>query len=77
MLRQTGGHASQDHVRLSVSTPPQVTVSRFARRLKGKASHKLLSGCPHLRKTCRGRHFWARGCFSAAAAEKVTDEAVK
>ena len=67
---------SQDHIHLFVSMPPQVTVSRFAQRLKGKTSHKLLSGHPHLRKTCRGRHFWARGCFCCGGGN-VTDEVVK
>ena len=70
------GHVSQDHIHLFVSIPPQVTVSRFVQRLKGKTSHKLLSEYPHLRKTCRGRHFWARGYFCCSSG-KVTDEVIK
>ncbi|MGR0482401.1 MAG: transposase [Candidatus Electronema sp. V4] len=37
------GHVSQDHVRLLVSIPPQMTASRFVRLLEGKTSHNLLT----------------------------------
>ncbi|MGR0482978.1 MAG: transposase [Candidatus Electronema sp. V4] len=42
---------SQDHIRLLVSIPPQVTSSRFVRLIEGKISHNLLSDYPHFRKT--------------------------
>lgn len=70
------GYVSQDHIHLFVSIPPQVTVSRFVQRVKGKTSHKLLSEYPHLRKTCWGRHFWARGYFCCSSGN-VTDEVIK
>ncbi|MGR0481641.1 MAG: transposase [Candidatus Electronema sp. V4] len=66
---------SKDHVRLLVSIPPQVTSSRFVRLLEGKTSHNLLSEYPHLRKTCRGRHFGAPSCFCRSSGN-ATDEAV-
>ena len=66
------GDMSQDHIHLFIAIPPQVTVSRFVQRLKGKTSHKLLSEYPHLRKTCWGRHF-----LGARRSGNVTDEVIK
>ncbi|MGR0482454.1 MAG: transposase [Candidatus Electronema sp. V4] len=45
------------------------------RLLDGKTSHNFLSEYPHLRKTCRERHFWARVCFCRSSGN-ATDEAV-
>lgn len=70
------GHVSKDHVHLFVSIPPQVTVSRFAQRLKGHSSHKLMAEFSHLRKTFWGRHLWARGYFCCSSGN-VTDEVIK
>ena len=70
------GHISKDHVHLFVSIPPQVTISRFVQKLKGKTSYKLLSEYPHLRKTYWGRHFWARGYFCCSSGN-VTDEVIE
>lgn len=38
------------------SIPPQVTISRFLQRLKGKSSYKLLAEYSHLLKNFWGRH---------------------
>jgi len=70
------GHVSRDHIHLFVSIPPQVTISRFVQRLKGKTSHKLLNEYPHLRKTYLGRHFWSRGYFCCSSGN-VTDDVIK
>jgi putative transposase len=69
------GHVSKDHVHLFVSIPPQVTVSRYVQRLKGKTSYKLLHEFQHLRKQFWGRHLWARGYFCVSSGN-VTDEVV-
>ena len=70
------GHVSKDHVHLLVSIPPQVTISRFVQRLKGKTSFKMLNEFPHLRKTYWGRHLWARGYFCCSSGN-VTDDVIK
>ena len=70
------GHVSLDHVHLFVSIPPQVTISRFVQKLKGKSSHKLLSEFPHVRKVYWGRHFWARGYFCCSSGN-VTDDVIE
>jgi putative transposase len=35
------GHVSKDHIRLFVSVPPQISVSKLVQHLKGKTSMKL------------------------------------
>ena len=70
------GHVLADHVHLFVSIPPQVTISRFVQRVKGKSSYKLLQEFKHLRKTYWGRHVWARGYFCCSSGN-VTDEVVR
>ena len=69
------GHVSKDHVHLFVSIPPQVTISRFLQRLKGKTAYKLLHEFPHLRKKFWGGHIWARGYFCCSSGN-VTDDAI-
>jgi putative transposase len=70
------GHVAKDHVHLFVSIPPQVTISRFVQRVKGRTSHHLLGEFAHLRKAFWGRHLWARGYFCCSSGN-VTDEAIK
>lgn len=69
------GHVARDHIHLFVSIPPQVTISRFVQRLKGKSSYKLLAEFAHLRKQFWGRHLWARGYFVCSSGN-VTDEVI-
>ena len=69
-------HISKDHVPLFVSIPPQLTISRFVQRVKGKSSYKLLQEFQHLRRTYWGRHVWARGYFCCSSGN-VTDEVIK
>jgi putative transposase len=69
------GPISQDHVHLLLSIPPEVTISRLVRRLKGKTAYQMLQEFAALRKEFRGRHLWARGQFCCGT-RNVTDEAV-
>ena len=70
------GHVSKDHVHLFVSIPPQLAISRFVQRVKGKSSYKLLHEFSHLRKVFWGRHVWARGYFCCSSGN-VTDEVIE
>jgi putative transposase len=69
------GHVCKDPIHLFVSIPPQVTISRWVQRLKGKTAYKLLTEFPHLRKQFWGRHIWARGYFCCSSGN-VTDEVI-
>jgi putative transposase len=69
------GHVSKDHVHIFVSIPPYLSISDFAKRVKGKTSGKLLSENRKLSKQFWGRHLWARGYF-AASSGNVTDEVI-
>ncbi len=69
------GHVSKYHVPLLVSIPPQVTIIRLVRRLKGKTEYKLLGEFAPIRKEFWGRHVWARGYFRRSSGN-VTDEVV-
>ena len=70
------GYVSKNHVHLFVSIPPNVTISRFVQRVKGKTSYILLGEFAHLRKQFWGRHLWARGYFCCSSGN-VTDEVIK
>jgi putative transposase len=69
------GHVARDHIHLFVSIPPQLTISRFVQRLKGKSSYEMLAEFSHLRKKFWGRHLWARGYFVCSSGN-VTDEVI-
>lgn len=69
------GHVSKDHVHLLVSVPPQLSVSKFVQRLKGKTSRRLMGEYRRLAKQFWGRHLWARGYF-AASSGNVTDDVI-
>ena len=69
------GHVSKDHVHLLVSVPPQLSVSKFVQRLKGKTSRKLMGEYRRLAKQFWGRHLWARGYFVASSGN-VTDDVI-
>ena len=85
MVRQTcatldvyivSGHVSSDHVHLLVSIPPNVAVSDFVQRVKGRSSRRMMDEFNELRRQFGGRHLWARGYF-AASTGNVTDEIIK
>ena len=67
------GSVNRDHVRMLVSIPPSLSVSRAVQHLKGRSSHKLLSEFGILRKRYWGQHLWARG-YWVASSGNVTDE---
>jgi len=70
------GVASQDHVYILVSSPPNLVPSEIMRRIKGRTSSKLFEEFPSVKKRCWGRHFWARGCFCATAGH-ITEEMIE
>lgn len=70
------GHVSQDHVHLLVSVPPDLSVSDFVQRVKGRSSRRMMDEFNELRRQFWGRHLWARGYF-AASTGNVTDEIIK
>ena len=69
------GVVSSDHVHLLVSIPPHVSVSDFVKTAKGRSSRKVQQEFPALKKRYWGRHFWARGFFSATSGN-VTDDII-
>ena len=46
--------SSRDHVHVFVEIPPQVSVSDFVRRAKGRSSRKIQQEFEHIRKRYRG-----------------------
>ncbi len=58
-----------------MSIPPHVSVSEFVKRAKGRSARKVQQEFPQLKKRYWGRHFWARGYFSATSGN-VTDEVI-
>jgi putative transposase len=69
------GHVSADHVHISVSVPPHISVSQVVQRIKGKTSRKMLAEFKALSRAFWGRHIWGRGYFVASSGH-VTDEAI-
>lgn len=69
------GVVSSDHVHLFVSIPPHVAESNFVKIAKGRSSRKVQQEFPELKKIYWGKHFWARGYFSATSGN-VTDDVI-
>ena len=69
------GVLSADHIYLFVEIPPHVSVSDFVKVAKGRSSRKIQSEFPHIKKHYWGKHFWARGYFSATSGN-VIDEVI-
>jgi len=70
------GVVAGDHVHLFVSIPPHVSESEFVKKAKGRSSRKVQQEYPELKKRYWGRHFWARGFFSATSGN-VTDDMIE
>ncbi|MDX8389522.1 MAG: IS200/IS605 family transposase [Mariprofundaceae bacterium] len=70
------GVVSKDHVHMLVSMPPQVSVSKLIKKVKGKTSYKLKRELAGLRKEYWGQRMWARGYF-ACSTGNVTDNMIK
>jgi putative transposase len=66
---------SSDPIHVLVSIPPHVAVAHFVKIAKGRSSRKVQEEFPELRKKYWGRHFWARGYFSATSGN-VTDDVI-
>ena len=64
-----------DHIHVFVSIPPQIAVSEFVKKAKGRSSRKIQQEFPEIRKRYWGRHFWGRGYFSSTSGN-VTDEVI-
>lgn len=69
------GVLSADHVHMFVEIPPQIAVSDFVRRVKGRSSRKIQQEFEHIRKRFWGQRFWARGYFSTTSGN-ITDEII-
>ena len=67
------GVLSTDHIHMFVSIPPNVSVSDFMRRVKGRSSRKLQMEFPALKQRYWGRRFWARGYFSTTSGNVTND----
>ena len=69
------GAVCKDHVHLSVSIPPKLSVSDFMGYLKGKSALMIFDKHPELGSKW-DRHFWARGYYVATIGN-LTEEAIK
>ncbi len=69
------GVLSADHVHIFAEIPSHISVSEFVKMAKGRSSRKIQSEFPHIHKQYWGRHFWARGYFSATSGN-VTDDVI-
>ena len=67
------GSIGSDHVHIFVSAPPDVSVSKLMRQIKGVSSRKIQQEYPEIKKRYWGKQFWARGYF-AVSSGNVTDE---
>jgi putative transposase len=74
-IRIVNGVVSSDHLHILVSIPPQIAVSEFVQRAKGRSSRRIQQEFPELKKTYWGKHFWGRGYFSTTSGN-ITDEVI-
>jgi len=70
------GRVSKDHVHLSISYPPKLSVSEIVRVFKGRSSRKIQDEFPQLGKVYWGKHFWATG-YAEFSSGRVTDEMIR
>ena len=74
-IKIENGVISSDHLHIFVSIPPHTAVSEFVQKAKGRSSRKIQQEFPELKKKYWGKHFWARGYFSATSGN-ITDETI-
>ena len=74
-IKIVNGVVSSEHIHLLVSIPPHISVSEFVKRAKGRSSRKVQQEFPELKQRYWGKHFWARGYFSATSGN-VTDDVI-
>ena len=68
------GSISPDHIRLLISVPPSLSVSKIVQYIKRKSSRKMLQEFEHLRKRYWGQHLWARGYFAVTVGNVNTED---
>ena len=66
------GLLSRDHVHMFVEIPPNVSVSAFVQKAKGRSSRRIQQEFEHIRKRYWGQRFWARGYFCTTSGN-ITD----
>ncbi|MCC8417454.1 MAG: IS200/IS605 family transposase, partial [Rickettsia endosymbiont of Bryobia graminum] len=64
-----------DHLHILVSIPPNIAVSEFVQRAKGRTSRRIQQEFPELKKRYWGKHFCGRGYFSTTSGH-ITDEVI-
>ena len=69
------GAVCSDHVHLSLSIPPKISISSFMGYLKGKSTLMIYDRHPNLQSKW-DKAFWARGYYVATIGN-VTEEAIK
>lgn len=69
------GAVCEDHVHLSVSVPPKISISSFMGYLKGKSTFMIYERHPNMQSKW-DKAFWARGYYVATIGN-VTEEAIK
>ena len=69
------GAVCVDHVHLSVSIPPKMSISSFMGYLKGKSTLMIYDRHPELQSKWN-KAFWARGYYVATIGN-ITEEAIK
>ncbi len=74
-IRIENGVVSSDHIHVFVDAPPNVKISDFVQKAKGRSSKKTQEEFSVLRKKYWGRHLWARGYFSSTSGN-VTDDMI-
>ncbi|MCC8417680.1 MAG: IS200/IS605 family transposase, partial [Rickettsia endosymbiont of Bryobia graminum] len=66
---------SSDHLYSLVSIPPNIAVSEFVQRAKGRTSRRIQQEFPELEKRYWGKHVWGRGYFSRRSGN-ITDDVI-
>ena len=56
-------NACEDHIHMSVTIPPKMSVSKFMGILKGESSLMIFDQFANLKYKYGDRHFWCRGYY--------------
>jgi len=75
-VRILKGVVSKDHVHMHIEYPSRISISNFAKSLKGRSSRRLQDEFRSLKKRYWGKHFWAIG-YGAWSTGNITDEMVQ
>lgn len=70
------GTIGKEHIHLSISCPPSLSVSKIVQQLKGKSSRTLQMEFKELKKRYWGQHLWGSGYFCRSVGT-VTKEIIK